>query len=96
MSSTDPGATPPAITASELLAALEAAGFTVHHEVTGSHARMSWPHDAPGRRSIVVPLDPARPNHQAALDAILADVSDTAAAGRSAQDVLSHLYAQES
>jgi len=96
MAAADPPDTPPAVTAAGLLAALKAAGFTIYHEVPGSHARMQWPADArPEPVSIVVPLDDTQPNHRAALTAILVGLSKAAAAGLAAQDALARIYARE-
>ena len=79
------------ITHDQLLAALEAAGFTRYSETPGVHVRMQWPRQpgiAAAIGSLVVPINPAATNYSTQLGGVLAELARVVAAGDAASKAL--------
>lgn len=74
----------------QVVAAMAVAGWTVVGGIPGAYARLQWRDE---RGLIVVPLDPAAPEHDEVLDAAIATLGLIADRGASAQRALDGLTA---
>jgi hypothetical protein len=88
---------PDGVGPNQVLAALEAAGFTEYSRGNGgSYVRMEWPKTARGTgRSIMVPMNHAAPEYEQMMTGLLAELFGVAAAGAAATLALTVLGAAE-